>query len=124
MKSTKNLNMDGMEVDFEISQALRIFKNFKQGSILESSYFGAQHTLTDDMNKNGDHLKDAIKREMIGKLNLEVLDKYKDSFEERRISNGTEISLSIISMSASELKHIVEYCIRTMSQSSIEEIRK
>lgn len=123
MKSTKNINMDGTEVHSEV---LKVLKNLKQGSVLESSYFQVQHTLTDDYNKNIDHdyFKESIKRDMIGRLSLELLEKYKDSFEEDKVSYGTKLSLSLLSMSTAELKHVVEYCIRTMPQVAIEEIRK
>ena len=123
MKNTTNINVDGIEVHSEILKAL---KNFKQGSVLESSYFQVQHTHTDDYNKNidYDYFKEIIKRDMINKLSLELLEKYKDSFEEDKVSYGTKLSLSILSMSTAELKHIVEYCIRTMPQVAIEEIRK
>jgi hypothetical protein len=123
MKSTTNINMEGTEVNSEI---LRALKNIKQGSILDSSYFRVQHTFTDDYNKNIDHdyFKEITKKEMINKLSLELLEKYKDSFEENRVPSGTEFSLSMLAMSTTELKHIVEYCIRTMPQVAIEEIRK
>jgi len=123
MKSTKNINMEGTEVNSEI---LRVLKNIKQGSILESSYFRVQHILTDDYNKDIDHdyFKESIKRDMIGRLSLELLEKYKDSFEENKVPSGIQLSLSMLAMSTAELKHIVEYCIRTMPQVAIEEIRK
>lgn len=123
MKSTDNINMDGIDVNSEL---LKVFKNFKQSSILESNYIQMQHVINRDMQENLSHLdiKEISKREMTQRLASELLEKYKDSFESKEVPYGTELSLSMLVMSAPELKHIVEYCIRIMPQSAIEEIRK
>jgi len=123
MKSTEGINVEGLEVNVEI---LKAFKNFKQGSILESNYLHIQHTVSTEvmyqMPKQFDVLE-RVKREMIQKLSDNLLEKYKDSFEKNETPYGIEFSLSMLAMSGSELKHIVEYCIRTMPQSAIEKIR-
>lgn len=123
MKSTSNINMDGIEVHSELLKAL---KNFKQGSILESNYVQCNHVITEESQQYLSHLdvKEISKREMIQRLSLELVEKYKDSFEESKVPYGTKLSLSMLVMSAPELKHVVEYCVRTMPQSAIEEIRK
>jgi hypothetical protein len=62
---------------------------------------------------------------MVEKLSTKIIDKYKDSFEETETTYGSITqSLSILVMSLSELKHIVDYCVRTMPIKAIEEIRK
>jgi hypothetical protein len=123
MKSTEGINVEGLEVNVEI---LKAFKNFKQGSILESNYLHIQHTVSTEamyhMPEQFDVLE-RVKREMIQKLSDNLLEKYKDSFEKNETPYGIEFSLSMLTMSGSELKHIVEYCIRTMPQSAIEKIR-
>lgn len=123
MKSTDNINMDGIGVHDEL---LKVLKNIKQGKLLESNYCQTQHVISHEMQQHLSHLdvKEISKREMIQKLSSELMEKYKDSFEERDTPYGKEFSLSILAMSKSELKHIVEYCIRTMSAHAIEEIRK
>lgn len=123
MKSTDNINMNGIEVHSELLKAL---KNFKQGSILESNYVRCKHVITEESQQYLSHLdvKEISKREMIQKLSSELVEKYKDSFEESKVPYGTELSLSMLVMSAPELKHVLEYCVRTMPQSAIEEIRK
>ena len=123
MKSTENINMDGIIPHDEI---LKTLKNFKQGSILESSYMRVQHVISSDMTAHlsPNDIKEISKREIIQKICSELLEKYKDSFEEEKVLFGTQLSLSMIVMNSGELKHIVEYCIRTMPQLAIEEIRK
>lgn len=123
MKSTKNINTEGLDVHHDLLKAL---KNFKQGSILESNYVQVQHIISREMTDNLAHIdiKEISKREMTQRLSLELLEKYKNSFEETEVPHGKRLSLSILVMSTSELKHIVDYCVRTMSQSAIEEIRK
>ena len=118
--------MDGILVNDELIKSLR---NFKQGSILESSYLQVQHTISRDMIENLSHLdvKEITRREMIQKLSTEIVDKYKNSVEETEVhwpDSGIRQSLSVLVMSPSELKHVVEYCVRTMPISAIEEIRK
>jgi patatin-like phospholipase/acyl hydrolase len=123
MKSTDNINMDGIEVHSEL---LKVLKNFKQGSILESNYVRCNHIISHEMQHNeiGLDVKEISKREMIQRFSSELMEKYKDSFEENETPYGTQLSVSMLVMSASELKHVVEYCVRTMPQSAIEEIRK
>jgi hypothetical protein len=123
MKSTTDTNMNGLGVNPEI---IKQFKNFKQGSILESSLFQSKYIISHEMQHNeiGLDVKEISKREITQRFSSELLEKYKDSFEEIQTPHGTEVSLSMLVMSPSELKHVVEYCIRTMPQSAIEEIRK
>jgi hypothetical protein len=126
MKNIDNINMEGILVNDEL---IKVLRNYKQGSILESSYLQVQHTISKDMVENLSHLdiKEISKKEMIQKLSTEIVDKYKNSFEETEVQwpdNGIKLTLSIITMSPSELKHIVEYCVRTMPMDAIEEIRK
>jgi len=128
MKSTEGINVEGLEVNVEI---LKAFKNFKQGSILESNYLHIQHTVSNEVVyhmpnfglPNEFDVLERVKREMIQKLSDNLIEKYKDSFEKNETPYGIEFSLSMLAMSGSELKHIVEYCIRTMPQSAIEKIR-
>lgn len=122
MKSTENINMDGIIPHDEILKAL---KNFKQGSILESNYLQVDCVVSNEMkNHLAIDIKEISKREMIQRLSSELLEKYKDSFEETETPQGKRLSLSMLVMSTTELKHIVDYCVRTMPQSAIEEIRK
>ena len=123
MKGTSNINMDGLEVNREIIKA---FKNFKQGSLLESNYLQVRHEISRDKLEHypGLDVEEITKRKMIQNLSSTLVEKYKDSFEKTETSYGTQFSLAILAMSTSELKHIVEYCIRTMPQEAIEEIRK
>ena len=123
MKSTEHINMDGLEVNREILKALR---NFKQGSILESNYLQMQHVISNDVLSahHSFNVKEYTKNEMMQRLSRELIEKYKDSFEETETPYGVQLSLSMLTMSTSELKHVVEYCIRTMPQTAIEEIRK
>lgn len=122
MKSTTNINIEGIEPHGEIMKAL---KNFKQGSLLESNFVRVQYILTDEIIEHLSDLdaQEISKREMIQKLSRELVEKYKEDFEEERVPYGKRFSLSMLVMSTKELKHIVEYCIRTMPQSAIEEIR-
>jgi hypothetical protein len=122
MKSTKDINMEGIEVNAGI---LKAFKNFKQGKLLESNYVQTRYVVSYDMLEHANFdVREVTKREMVGQLSNHLLEKYKDSFEEIQVPYGTEFSLEMLAMSTRELKHIVEYCIRTMSQSAINEIRK
>jgi hypothetical protein len=123
MKSTDNINLEGLEVNQEI---LKAFKNIKQGSILESNYLQVQHVISKDMleHTSGFDFNELIKIEMAQRLGNELIEKYKDSIEETKTHDGSKFSLALLTMSSSELKHIVEYCIRTMPQNAIEEIRK
>jgi hypothetical protein len=43
MKNTNNINMEGILVNEELIKSL---KNYKQGSILESSYLQVQHAIS------------------------------------------------------------------------------
>jgi hypothetical protein len=123
MRNTDNINMKGIEINDEIVKAL---KNFKQGKLLESNYLQVQHVIPNEMLeylKNID-VVEISKREMIQKISHELMEKYKDSFEERQTPFGKEFSLSMLCMSMQELKHLVDYCVRTMPESAIQEIRK
>ncbi len=123
MRNTDNINTGGLEVNSEIMKA---FKNFKQGKLLESNYIQTRHVIPNEMLE---HLKnidvvEISKREMIQKISHELMEKYKDSFEESQTPFGKEFSLSMLCMSTQELKHLVDYCVRTMPESAIQEIRK
>jgi hypothetical protein len=121
MNSTKN-NMEGIEVHSEIIKQL---KSFKQGKLLESNYLQIKHSISSDIIQNTDlDVVEISKREMVQKLSHELLEKYKDSFEESNSPIGREFSLSMLVMSTGELKHIVEYCIRNMPESAIQKIKK
>lgn len=121
MNNTK-INMNGTEVHSEI---LKHLKNVKQGKLLESNFIQVRHSISNDMIQHT-HLDvvEISKREMIQKLSHQLLEKYKDSFEESNSPFGKEFSLSVLVMSTGELKHIVEYCIRNMPESAIQEIKK
>lgn len=123
MRSTIDINIDGIEVNSELIKAL---KNFKQSSILDSNYLRIDCVITKEMTEHftDTDIKEITKRQMAQELSSKLLEKYKDSVEETEAFSGKRLSLSILAMSKTELKHIVEYCIRTMPESSIVEIRK
>lgn len=69
-------------------------------------------------------IKEITKRKIAQEITSELLEKFKNSFEETESFYGKKLSLSMLVMSLPELKHIVDYCIRTMPQSAVEKIRK
>jgi hypothetical protein len=123
MKSTNHINMEGLGVNQEI---LKAFKNFKQASILDSSFLQVQHVISNDLieHSSGFDFNELARREMVQRLGSGLIEKYKADIEETKTQDGIKFSLDLVSMSSRELKHIVEYCIRTMPQNAIEEIRK
>jgi hypothetical protein len=122
MKNAGNINTDGIEVNSSIIDSI---KNYKQASILESNYLQITHTISDEMlTRAYIEIVDIVKYQMIQRLSDKLIEKYKDSFEEKLVPGGTNFSLRILTMSTSELKHIVDYIIRTIPESRINEIRK
>lgn len=110
--------LKGIEVHRELIKALN---NIKQGSVLENSIYTLNSRVFDE------HLqfKENIKREMLASLIGKLFVKYKESFIETKTPfDAMELNLRLLIIDTSELNHIVEYCIRTMPLSAIEEIRK
>lgn len=126
MKS--KVNTEGMEVNEAIIDA---FKKFKQGAILEKSYFRAQHVSDLEMQK---HLKpevsdEIIKRQMIQNLAQEFWNNFGDCIvvEEKRNHFGTiekVYSFDGLVMPLKDFKHAVEFTIKIMPQEKIDEIKK
>lgn len=115
------INMEGIEVNEELINCL---KNFKQGAILESSYLRIQHVITKDtLVRNNINIADMITNKMIQELSSQIILNRHCDFEIIKSVDTVTQSISLIAMKASDLKHVVEYCIRTMPLSAIDEIR-
>ena len=113
--------MEGITVNEELINCL---KNFKQGAILESSYLKIQHVFTrDTILSNNMNISDMITNKMIQELSSQIILNRHCDFEIIQDINTVTQSISLIAMKASDLKHAVEYCIRTMPLQSINEIR-
>lgn len=124
MKS--KVNTEGLEVNQEI---LNAFKNFKQGAILEKSRFKVQHVLTHEMeiNLSKEHADRIIKQQLIQNLAKFLFDNFEDSVVEEfpdGFVKDTIYSMDGLIMPLKDFKHAVEFTIRTMPMSAIEEIRK
>jgi dGTP triphosphohydrolase len=123
MKNTDHINLDELTVNKHLLDV--IIKNVKQGSLLESNYLQVKHVISNEiLNHTQFDPIEISKRKMIESLANDLLEKYKNSFNEREVPSGKEFSLSMLAMSTNELKHIIEYCIRQMPESAIQEIRK
>lgn len=124
MKS--KVNTEGLEVNQEI---LNAFKNFKQGSILEKSHFRVQHAINREMETNlsKEDLNRIVKGQLIQNLSSYLFDNFGDSIIEEfptQLGLGTIYSMDGLIMPLKDFKHAVEFTIRTMPMSAIEEIRK
>ncbi len=124
MKS--KVNTEGLEVNQEI---INTFKNFKQGAILEKSHFKVQHVLTREMEMNlsKEHADGIIKQQLIQNLAKFLFDNFQDSVVEEfpdGFVKDTTYSMDGLIMPLKDFKHAVEFTIRTMPMSAIEEIRK
>ena len=125
MKS--KVNTEGLEVNQEI---LNAFKNFKQGSILEKSLFRAQHMVPAETHmylseKDRDEI---IRQEMIKSIAASLWRNFGDSVvvEDKPNPFGMSkvYSMECFMMPLKDFKHALEFTIRTMPMSAIEEIRK
>ena len=125
MKNTDYINLEGFTVNEHLLDVIKNIKNVKQGSLLESNYLQVKHVISNEiLNYTQFDPIEISKREMIQSLANDLLEKYKNSFNEKEVPFGKEFSLSMLVMSTHELKHIIEYCIRQMPESAIQEIRK
>jgi hypothetical protein len=125
MKS--NVNTEGLEVQHEILNAL---KNFKQARVLENSYFRAQHIVSQDMimHSSEDLIEESVKRQMIQNIATELWNKFGNSIVKENhcgpFGQDLKYSVDALIMPMKDFKHAVEYIIRTMPQNAIDEIRK
>lgn len=121
MKSTANT--EGLDVSPEIIKA---FKNFKQGSILEKSYFRFQHEVGPELEQSYEPavLEKIIKEQSIRNLSTMIYEKFGDQIESKKKGMETIYSIDALMMPMKDFKHAVEYVIRTMPMSAIEDIRK
>jgi dGTP triphosphohydrolase len=125
MKNTDHINLDGLTVNEHLLDVIKNIKNIKQGSLLESNYLQVKHVISNEiLNHTQFDPIEISKREIIQSLANDLLEKYKNSFNEKEVPFGKEFSLSMLVMSTHELNHIIEYCIRQMPESAIQEIKK
>lgn len=127
---SKEINLEGIEIHHELIGALR---NFKQGKVLENNYHTVNVMYNRDMMLDFDRfgmspkdIEGRIKHDMISKLSVDLYPKLSPQIKrsEDGLENGVKFSLEFMMIQPHELKHIVDYCVRTMPLDAIDEIRK
>ncbi len=124
MKNPK-INTQGLDINQDLLETLR---NFKQGQILENSRLRFQHSVSYEMmeleSRLGAEVADEfIKRDCMKGFADTIWNKYNEEIEIDRSPAGKVYSLDLMVMHLKDLKHIVEYCVRTMPESAIQRIR-
>lgn len=124
----RDINMNGIEVDSAIVEAIRSLKNFKQGALLENSLFTSAYKVSNDLSLEGRMIPvtEIIHRELANQMARGILEKYQDLIEteESREFPETRHRLELLVMPVKNLKHIVEYCIRQIPEEKLSTIRK
>ena len=120
--------MEGIEVDDNIKQIIRGLKNFKQGALLENSLVTTQHQISQAEYESASIDVDSlIRSQMSNRLAKHILDQHKDSIkvnESGVFSEQKTYSLELLVMTPENLKHIIEFCIRQISEEGLSTIRK
>lgn len=125
-----NVNVEGIEPHEELIKALI---NFKQGKILENNFYTTKVSYTREMmmgfDKDGmsqEVVVEKIKSNIIQQVSKEIYSKLLPQIEktEDKLNGFVEYSLQFLLIQPHELKHIIDYCVRTMPQQAIDEIRK
>lgn len=124
MKNQK-VNTQGLDINQDLLETLR---NFKQGQILENSYLRFQHSVPTEMmeleSRLGAEVADEfIKRDCMKGFADTIWNKYNEEIEIDRSPAGKVYRLDLMVMHLKDLKHVVEYCVRTMPESAIQRIR-
>lgn len=127
---SKEINLEGIEIHREL---IRVLSNFKQGKVLENNYHTVNVMYSRDMMLDFDrfgmspkNIEDKIKHDMISKLSVDLYPKLSPQIKrsEDDLGNSIKFSLEFMMIQPHELKHIVDYCVRTMPLDAINEIRK
>ncbi len=117
------------EINDDLKLALKRFKNFKEGKILEHAYKSAKFSINKDLVEHildPEDLKNMINRQLINTIS-ELISK---DLENTMVVNNSNpnydsaYEVEFFAFSPADFKSIVEYCVRTMPISAINKIRE
>lgn len=116
------INLEGIDINDGIMIA---FRDAKQGKLLENANFKVRHSLHYP-ELHGEHLTDVIKHQMVQKLTQSMVYKHFDSVKEFNDPTSGErvYDLELMVFPIEHFKHIVDYVIRQLPQTSIDKIKQ
>jgi hypothetical protein len=122
-------SIEGIETSKFLREAMLSLKNFKQGALLERSLFTGKHQVSKELREcYSQEIIDELVRKDIGhSLAKKILEEYDNCLEVKDSLTqlgATQYELQLMVLPLTDLKHIVEYCIRQIPEETLSKIRK
>jgi hypothetical protein len=117
-----SVNLEGIELHRDLLKALT---DYKQGKVLENNFYTVKvqypKELVSELKMH--YGLNVVQDAMIQKIAVELNPKVAPQIREVELGENVEYSLEFMIIQPHELKHIVDYCVRHMPSSALEQIR-
>ncbi len=117
--------MNTQDFDHVSRELVRSLQTAKQALMLENSHHKCQHTLSIDILEHSSvDIERIVYKEITQRLSEQIVGKVSKHLQVEEHRDSKVFSLELLVFPMEELKHIVEYCVKTMPMETIHKIRQ
>ena len=116
--------MNTPDFDHVSREIVRSLQTAKQALMLENAHHKCQHSLSKDILEHSSvDIEKIVRKEITQRLAEQIEGKVDKHLKVQENPDSKVFSLEVLVLPLEELKHIVEYCVKTMPLTAIHEIR-
>jgi hypothetical protein len=117
--------MNTQDFDHVSRELVRSLLTAKQALMLENSLYKCQHSLSKDILEHSSvDIERIVYKEITQRLAEQIVGKVSKHLQIQEHRDSKVFSLELLVFPLEELKHIVEYCVKTMPMEAILKIRQ